>query len=175
MARKDRSNQPNGADNGGLLAVFACPNPDCDDFNRFDAGNLSVVEWTGRRKHIRRLYCRGYGCSLEATADICEVDPRTVEQFLEKAGRRAEDFHRLQLEKATNAAGPAYSQRLSRRAMAAVGVVAVARSVQLDARTSFAERANPRHGIGPDRSTLVGAGVHPISGSCQRPAARGLD
>ncbi len=130
MARKDRSNQHNGADNGGSLAVFACPNPDCDDFNRFDAGNLSVVEWTGKRKHIRRLYCStcghrfserrgtlmeytklpeqivvrivkclGYGCSLEATADICEVDPRTVEQFLEKAGRRAEDFHRLQLEK----------------------------------------------------------------------------
>jgi transposase-like protein len=26
-------------------------------FNRFDAGNLSVVEWIGKRKEIRRLYC----------------------------------------------------------------------------------------------------------------------
>ena len=41
----------------GSLAAFACPNPDCSLFNRFDAGNLSVVEWTGKRKHIRRLYC----------------------------------------------------------------------------------------------------------------------
>ena len=42
-----------------------------------------------------------HGCSIEATADICEVTSRTVESLLEKAGRRAEDFHRLQLEKIT--------------------------------------------------------------------------
>jgi transposase-like protein len=112
------------------LALFACPNTDCALFNRFDAGNLSVAEWTGKRKDIRRLYCNhcghrfserqgtllqdtklpeaalvrilkclGHGCSVEATADICDVDPRTVEHVLEKAGRRAEDFHRLQLDK----------------------------------------------------------------------------
>lgn len=110
------------------LSAFACPNPDCVDFNQFDAGNLSVAERTGKHKHIRRLYCcscghrfsertgslledaklpeeavvrivkcLGHGCSIEATADICEVDPRTVERLLEKAGRRAEHFHRLQL------------------------------------------------------------------------------
>jgi transposase-like protein len=110
------------------LAAFACPNPECSHFNRFDAGNLSVVEWTGKRKDIRRLYraackrrfterqgtllrycklpeetvvrivkCLGHGCSVEATADICDVDPRTVDRLLEQAGRRAEDFHRLQL------------------------------------------------------------------------------
>lgn len=114
----------------GSLAAFACPNPDCSLFNRFDAGNLSVVEWTGKRKHIRRLYCSackhrstgrqgtllrysklpeetlvrivkclGHGCSVEATADICDVDPRTVDRLLEQAGRRAEDFHRLQLDR----------------------------------------------------------------------------
>lgn len=112
------------------LAAFACPNEDCSDFNRFAAGNLSVCEWIGKDKNIRRLYCRtcghrfserqgtllegaklpeativrmvkclAHGCSIEATADICEVTPRTVESLLEKAGRRAEDFHRLQLEK----------------------------------------------------------------------------
>lgn len=116
------------------LAAFACPNPDCSHFNRFDAGNLSVVEWTGKLKNIRRLYCAmckhrfterqgtllrysklpeatvvrivkclGHGCSIEATADICEVDPRTVDRLLEQAGRRAEDFHRLQLEKLSTA------------------------------------------------------------------------
>jgi transposase-like protein len=112
------------------LTAFACPNEDCADFNRFGAGNLSVCEWIGKEKRIRRLYCRScshrfserqgtlleyaklpettivrivkclvHGCSIEATADICEVMPRTVESLLEKAGRRAEDFHRLQLEK----------------------------------------------------------------------------
>jgi transposase-like protein len=110
------------AKGGESLAAFACPNPDCDLFNQFGADNLSVVERMGKNKAIRRLRCNacghrfserqgslmqytklpeqtvvrivkclGHGCSMEATADICEVDPRT-------AGRRAEDFHRLQLE-----------------------------------------------------------------------------
>jgi len=114
------------------LTAFACPNEDCSHFNRLAAGNLSVCEWMGKDKRIRRLYCRTcghrfserqgtllqytklpektvvqivkclvHGCSIEATADICEVTPRTVESLLEKAGRRAEDFHRLQLEKLT--------------------------------------------------------------------------
>jgi transposase-like protein len=117
----------------GSLAAFACPNPDCSAFNHFDAGNLSVVEWTGKHEQIRRLYCKackhrfterqgtllrysklpeetvvrivkclGHGCSVEATADICDVDPRTVDRVLEQAGRRAEDFHRLELDKLAN-------------------------------------------------------------------------
>jgi len=112
------------------LSFFACPNSECANFNRFDAGNLSVAEWMGKDKAIRRLYCKtcgrrfserqgslmqytklpeaavvriikclGHGCSIEATADICEVDARTVQRLLEKAGKRAADFHRLQLEK----------------------------------------------------------------------------
>jgi transposase-like protein len=111
------------------LAMFACPNPDCNRFNQFDAGNLCIVEWMGKNKSIRRLYCNhcqhrfserqgslmqytklpeptvvrivkclGHGCSIEATADICEVDPRSVQRMLDRAGKRAEDFHRLQLE-----------------------------------------------------------------------------
>jgi transposase-like protein len=48
---------------------------------------------------VRIVKCLGYGCSVEATADICEVDPRTVELLLAKAGSRAEDFHRLQLDR----------------------------------------------------------------------------
>jgi transposase-like protein len=43
------------------LAGLACPNPDCCDCNRFGAGNLSVVEWTGKHKDIRRLYCCSCG------------------------------------------------------------------------------------------------------------------
>ena len=112
------------------LSFFACPNSECADFNRFNTGNLSIAEWMGKDKAIRRLYCKtcghrfseregslmedakldqadvvriikclGHGCSIEATADICEVDTRTVQRLLEKAGKRANDFHRLQLEK----------------------------------------------------------------------------
>jgi transposase-like protein len=53
MARKPTvaDSQPNP------LAKLACPNEDCSLFNRFNAGNLSVVEWIGKRKDIRRLYC----------------------------------------------------------------------------------------------------------------------
>jgi transposase-like protein len=47
----------------------------------------------------RIVKCLGHGCSVEATADICAVDPRTVARLLEQAGRRAEDFHRLQRER----------------------------------------------------------------------------
>ena len=121
---------PRRATDGESLASFACPNPDCDLFNQFGAGNLSVAERIGKSKAIRRLYCNrcghrfserqgslmqytklpeatviriikclGHGCSIEATADICEVDPRSVSRMLAKAGRRAEDFHRLQLER----------------------------------------------------------------------------
>jgi transposase-like protein len=118
------------SDNELPLSALACPNPDCDDFNRFGAGNLSVAEHMGKHKAIRRLYCHtcghrfserhgsllqytklpldtvvrivkclGHGCSLDATADICEVDPRSVARLLEKAGLRADDFHRQQLER----------------------------------------------------------------------------
>jgi transposase-like protein len=48
---------------------------------------------------VRIVKCLGHGCSIEATADIGDVDPRTVDRILEQAGRRAEDFHRLQLER----------------------------------------------------------------------------
>jgi len=47
---------------------------------------------------VRIIKCLGHGCSVEATADICEVDTRTVQRLLERAGKRAADFHRLQLE-----------------------------------------------------------------------------
>jgi len=121
---------PKRATEGPSLALFACPNPDCDLFNRFDAGNLSVAERMGKDKAIRRLYCNhcgyrfserqgslleytklpeptvvrilkclGHGCSIEAAADICEVDARSVSRILARAGRRAENFHRLQLER----------------------------------------------------------------------------
>ena len=130
MGRKPSIPSSRDTKPAGSLAGFACPNPECSHFNRFDAANLSVVEWTGKNKEFCRLYCSackrrfterqgtllrysklpeetvvrivkcpGHGCSVEATADICEVDPRTVDRILERAGRRAEDFHRLQLEK----------------------------------------------------------------------------
>ncbi len=118
------------AKDGDDLRLFACPNGDCDLFNQFGAGHLSVCERMGKDKAIRRLYCHccgkrfserqgslmeytklpkdtivrvvkclGHGCSVEATADICEVDARTVERILERAGRRAEVFHQQHMDR----------------------------------------------------------------------------
>lgn len=130
MPGKQQNKKQDGNKSVNLpLAFFACPNSDCADFNHFDAGNLSIAEWMGKDKAIRRLYCKtcgtrfserqgslmqytklpqedvvriikclGHGCSVEATADICEADTRTVQRLLEKAGKRAADFHNLQLE-----------------------------------------------------------------------------
>jgi hypothetical protein len=54
-----RQNDKDGDEPAGLpLPFFACPNGDCADFNRFDSGNLSVAEWMGKDKAIRRLYCK---------------------------------------------------------------------------------------------------------------------
>jgi transposase-like protein len=49
---------------------------------------------------VQIVKCFGYGLSVEATADICEVDPRSAQRLLERAGPRARDFHQLQLERA---------------------------------------------------------------------------
>ncbi len=43
------------------LSFFACPNSECADFNHFGAGNLSIAEWMGKDKAIRRLYCKTCG------------------------------------------------------------------------------------------------------------------
>jgi hypothetical protein len=48
---------------------------------------------------VRVLKCLVHGCSIAAAADICEVRPQTVERLLGRAGRRAEDFHRLYLDR----------------------------------------------------------------------------
>ncbi len=48
---------------------------------------------------MRVIKCLTHGCSIEATADICEVDARSVERLLERGGERAEDFHQLQLDR----------------------------------------------------------------------------
>jgi transposase-like protein len=48
---------------------------------------------------IRVVKCLAHGCSIEATADICEVDARSVQRLLGKAGPRADDFHRSQLDR----------------------------------------------------------------------------
>jgi IS1 family transposase/transposase-like protein len=37
--------------------TFSCPNPDCQQFNRPNAGNISHRSWTGKHKHMERLRC----------------------------------------------------------------------------------------------------------------------
>jgi len=40
------------------LSFFACPNPDCAEFNHFAAGNLSICERMGKDKAVR--FCRSF-------------------------------------------------------------------------------------------------------------------
>ena len=115
---------PAAAPVGEDLCGFACPNPECLDFNRFGAGNLRVSERNGKDQRHRRLVCRTcrtrfqerrgtvmegtkipqekvqlimkcltWGNSVTATADIAQVDERTVQRIVERAGERAEVFH----------------------------------------------------------------------------------
>jgi len=69
--------------------------------HRFSERQGSLLAYTKLPEEtvVRIIKCLGHGCSIEATADICEVDARSVSRMLEKAGRRAEDFHNLQLER----------------------------------------------------------------------------
>ncbi len=62
-------------------------------------GSLMAKSKLPEETVVRIVKCLAYGCSVEATADICEVDPRSVALLLSKAGPRAEDFHRLQLDR----------------------------------------------------------------------------
>jgi LacI family transcriptional regulator len=68
---------------------------------RFSERQGTLLEYTKLPEAtvVRIIKCLGHGCSIEATADICEVDPRSVELLLDKAGPRADTFHRLQLQK----------------------------------------------------------------------------
>ena len=67
---------------------------------RFSERQGSLMQYTKlpATDVVRIVKCLGHGCSVEATADICEVDTRTVQRLLERAGKRAADFHHLQLE-----------------------------------------------------------------------------
>lgn len=69
---------------------------------RFSERQGSLMEYSKlpHQTVVRMVKCFGYGLPVEATADICEVDPRTVQRLLEKAGQRAQDFHQQQLDKA---------------------------------------------------------------------------
>jgi transposase-like protein len=68
--------------------------------HRFSERKGSLMEDTKLPEQtvVRVVKCLAHGNGVEATADICEVDQRSVQRILEKAGPRAEAFHRLQLE-----------------------------------------------------------------------------
>ncbi len=59
--QKQRKRQDNNKPANLPLAFFACPNSNCADFNKFDAGDLSIAERMGKDKAIRRLYCKTCG------------------------------------------------------------------------------------------------------------------
>lgn len=69
--------------------------------HRFSERKGSLMQYTHLPEStvVRALKCLTYGCSVEATADICEVDARSVQRLVDRAGPRSEDFHQLQLDK----------------------------------------------------------------------------
>jgi transposase-like protein len=69
--------------------------------HRFSERRGSLMQYThlSEATVVRVMKCMTYGCSVEATADICEVDARSVQRLMERAGPRSEVFHQLQLEK----------------------------------------------------------------------------
>ena len=99
MPEQKRHAKQDGREPANLpLSFFACPNSDCADFNRFDADNLSVAEWMGKDKAIRRLW--GYkalpsqkwqrqtqASSSQTTFGFadrsCKKDSRQPRQFVE--------------------------------------------------------------------------------------------
>src|SRR5277367_2157716 len=85
------------------LAMFACPNPDCDRFNQFNAGNLGVAERMGKDKSIRRLYCNHcqhrFSERQGSLMQYTKLPEQVVVRMLKRAGQRADDFHDQQLER----------------------------------------------------------------------------
>jgi len=63
-----------------LLGFFACPNPDCEAFNRFGGDTLSVAEQMGKDKAIRRLHCRN--CTTAQNNANRRYSPNASSQYL---------------------------------------------------------------------------------------------
>jgi len=62
---------------------------------RFSELQGSLLEYSKlpEEKVVRIVKCLTWGNSVQATADICEVDPRTVQRIVERGGERAKRFH----------------------------------------------------------------------------------
>lgn len=62
---------------------------------RFSELQGSLLEYSKlpQEKVVQIVKCLTWGLSVEATADICEVDPRTVQRIVERGGERAKRFH----------------------------------------------------------------------------------
>lgn len=105
------------------LAHFSCQNPDCPEYGRRGAGNLSVCDYFGTQHH-RLLYCTACkarfsefkgtplfntklphekalailehlaeGCGVRQTARLVGVNKDTVTRLALLAGEHAQDTH----------------------------------------------------------------------------------
>ena len=48
---------------------LACPNPDCSDYGKRDAGNLRLHGWSGSGQRIRCLHCATCGTDFSERAN----------------------------------------------------------------------------------------------------------
>jgi len=62
---------------------------------RFSELEGSLLEYSklSEEKVVQIVKCLTWGNSVEATADIVEVDPRTVQRIVDRGGERAKRFH----------------------------------------------------------------------------------
>jgi len=71
------------------LSYFACPNPDCPNFNRFGADNLSIAEPMGKDRAISRP-CKAGAKLLGVVCDepvLCHFDHLAGADILQGARR----------------------------------------------------------------------------------------
>jgi len=63
-------------------AHLACPNPECSDYGRRDAGSLRLHGWSGRTKRIRCLRCTTCGTDFSERANTPLFGLRSSEDTL---------------------------------------------------------------------------------------------
>jgi transposase-like protein len=57
-------------------------------------GTLLEYGHLSEEKVVQAVKCLTWGNSVEATADICGIDPRSVQRIVQRGGERADRFHR---------------------------------------------------------------------------------
>ena len=165
MSSKHKHQQESQSFGEFPLFFFACPNPDCADFNP---------------PYVRRTSPRCQRQPAEGYYRCFVRSPQRHRESYSGTGYRLQDKYfssgaiERDIAKPANAFGQTYSQRLAAGLHVAMGIVAVAGFVQLDEGSWLSGGLLPCDGVGFGRACLVGSGVYSLSYTCQRSPARAV-